>query len=267
MRTRNVCRSQTENSLWPIPLLSSHKPKLLLCLPTSPSFPPSFPHPSFHSSVPPWYHIAPVLFFLSLSPLLSFSGVLLWSTWTAGEPLTTVCVCVQCGWAVAVVCPRSSLSFSLTFAVFLLFLPLSKHTSSLPHPALTSSSSSSSCTLTRYHFLCHTICVLWLRSRCSWTRRVCNLKSCVAAAGLEIWIKLEVKENPWRWKVISTDFITSTNAVSFSVKQTVEVLNLRNFNEVWFDHMLTLPCYISNNTELDASSPCWKQQMEKQKLN
>lgn len=63
-----------------------------------------------------------------LSPLLSFSGVLLWSARTAGEPLTTVCVfvCVcEGGWAEAVVCPRSSNSpsFSLTFAVFLLFLP------------------------------------------------------------------------------------------------------------------------------------------------
>ncbi len=200
-------------TFWPIPLLSSHNPKLLLCLPTSPLFPPSissFPHPSFHSSIPPDttslssrnLSLFPLLVRLMFSLVLSFSGVLLWSTWTAGEPLTTicvyVCVCVQCGWAVAVVCHCSSisLSFSLTFAVFLLFLPFSKHTSSPAHPALTSLSSSSlrfnsSGIFTPYHFLCHTFCILWLCSHCSWkcpksdvflSKLISNLKSCIAAA-------------------------------------------------------------------------------------
>lgn len=74
------------------------------------------------SSLPPLIHPDTTSFtshnaLFSLSPpcspfLLSFSGVLLWSVWTAGEPLTTLYACVHCGWAVVVVCLQSSIFLS-----------------------------------------------------------------------------------------------------------------------------------------------------------
>lgn len=119
---------------WLISLLSYHSPKLLLTLSSFPSFPPSilsFPHPSFHSSFPP--DTTSVLSFAftsashALPSALFLRGVVMVNVncrWTSDHRVG-VCECALCGWADAVVCPRSSIfpSFSLTFAVFLHFLP------------------------------------------------------------------------------------------------------------------------------------------------
>lgn len=116
------------------------------------------------------------------SPLLSFSGVLLWSARTAGEPLTTVCVCVcvwrwvGCGGGLS-----SLLQFALIFSDLRclppLPTPLSKHTSSSPHPGLTSSSSpsTSSNVFVLNHFMYLSFFFTWWsqRATCDWNWVLC----------------------------------------------------------------------------------------------
>lgn len=140
----------------PFPRFLPPSPPSLIPLSTRPSL--LIPHQS---------SLLPSLLRLMLS-LLYFSGVLLWSTWTAGEPLTAEWVCVGGLMRWSVLSPPSfphSLWPSLSSSTSSL---LSKHPSSPPRPALPSSSSSSSFHFTSagiftpYHFLLNTSCGLWL---------------------------------------------------------------------------------------------------------
>lgn len=163
--TCSVGRSWTELLSF-ILLLSSLSPKLLLCFPTSPSFPPSIPPRPVTS------FFFPLLVRLVFWLLRSFSGVLLWSAWTAGEPLTAACVCVCAVW---VGCLHSS--FSFIFFDFHIFLRLLLIT--LPWPPSSSSffHLNSFTVFAPYQFLCRahqSFCVFWLRSRCSWKRPTCD---------------------------------------------------------------------------------------------